>query len=130
MDMDRWTGRPIDNLESVYQSVEILLSTPIGSRVMVRQYGGGVAELLGRALTPPLFLAWRQLIGTAIDLWEKRLKVRRVSVTGSAEALRRGHAGLVIEADYRPRAYQGDMRVDRSLRLVAGLQSGQFRITS
>ncbi len=61
-----------------------------------------VAELLGRLVTPDLFAAWRQLIGTAIDLWEPRFRVRRVSLKGSVDQLRLGQVGLLIEADYRP----------------------------
>lgn len=112
-DFDRHTGKVIDNLASAFQGVEIILSTRIGSRVMRREFGGGVLELLGRAITPSLFAAWQQLVGTAIDLWEPRFRVRRVKPKGSAEELRLGHAGLSIEVDYRPRGHLGDFTVER-----------------
>ncbi len=57
---------------------------------MRREFGGGVVELLGRAMTPALFAAWKQLVATAIDLWEPRFRVRRVLVTGSVEEIRTG----------------------------------------
>lgn len=116
-DIDRYTGKVIDNLTSAFQGVEIILSTRIGSRVMRREFGGGVVELLGRAITPSLFAAWQQLIGTAIDLWEPRFHVRRLTPAGSPEQLRLGHAGLKIEVDYRPRGHLGDFRVERVLSL-------------
>lgn len=112
-DISRYTGKVIDNLESAFQGVEIILSTRIGSRVMRREFGAGALELLGRAITPSLFAAWQQLVGTAIDLWEPRFRVRRVKPKGSAEELRLGHAGLSIEVDYRPRGHLGDFTVER-----------------
>lgn len=111
--IDRRTGRVIDNLSSAHQGVEVALSTRLASRVMRREFGGGVVELLGRAMTPALFAAWKQLVATAIDLWEPRFRVRRVLVTGSVEEIRTGRAGLMIEADYRPKGHLGDFTVER-----------------
>lgn len=113
--IDRHTGKVIDNLVSAYQGVEVALSTRIGSRTMRREFGGGVVELLGRAVTPHLFAAWQQLVGTAIDLWEPRFRVRRPLVKGSVEQIRLGQVGLTIEADYRPRGHRGDFTVERVL---------------
>lgn len=113
---DRRTGRLIDNLTSAFQGVEVIMTTRIGSMVMLREFGGGVVELLGRLVTPALFAAWRQLVGTAIDLWEPRFHVRRVFPVASVEQLRLGHIGLTIEVDYRPRGHLGDFTVERVLR--------------
>ncbi len=120
--IDRNTGRPIDNLSSALQGVEVILATRLASRVMRREFGGGVVELLGRAMTPFLFSAWRQIVVTAIDLWEPRFKVRRIQATGSVEQIRLGQASIVIEADYRPKGHLGDTRVERvvTFRLKAG----------
>jgi phage baseplate assembly protein W len=122
--IDRSTFLPIDNLAHTLQSVEVILSTDIGSRVMRRQFGGGVAELLGRALTPKLFAIVQQLIGTAIDLWEPRLHVRRVSFGGSVDGVRRGAATVVIEADFRPRGHLGDFTVERNLSFSVSFARG------
>ena len=60
--LDRRTGKRISNLESAYQAVTFTLSTRIGDVILLREFGGGVVELLGRAMTPALFAAWKQLI--------------------------------------------------------------------
>lgn len=125
--IDRQTGRVISGLDSAYQGVEVTLGTRLASRVMRREFGGGIVELLGRSLTPPLFAAWRQLVATAIDLWEPRFKVRRVGYTGTVEEIRRGHATVQIEADYRPRAHLGDFTVERVVSF--NLNAGQSGIT-
>lgn len=111
--IDRRTGKVIDNLSSAYQGVEVILTTRINSRVMRREFGAGVVELLGRAVTPSLFTAWLQLVATAIDIWEPRLPVRRIVPSGTADEIRMGRAGVLIEADYRPRAHLGDFSVER-----------------
>jgi phage baseplate assembly protein W len=111
--IDRRTGRVIGNLASAYQGVEVVLTTRIGERLMRREFGAGIAELLGRLMTPPLFVAFQTLIATAIDLWEPRFAVRRVLVTGTVDQVRTGRAGFKIEADYLPRGHLGDMRVER-----------------
>jgi phage baseplate assembly protein W len=111
--IDRRTGAVTDNLSHAYQGVEVILSTRLGSRIMRREFGGGIVELLGRLVTPSLFAAFQQLLATAIDLWEPRFQVRRISANGSASELRLGHVGLTIEADYRPRGHLGDYTVER-----------------
>ena len=126
-DIDRRTGLVIDNLASAFQGVEITLSTRVGSLITLREFGGGAVELLGRALTDSLFAAFRQLIATAIDLWEPRFKVRRVYGTGSVEEIRQGRAGIVIEADYRPRGHLGDTRVERVVSFDLTFFGGEVR---
>lgn len=113
--IDRRTGRPVETLASAFQAVEVIFSTRIGERIMRREFGAGLAELLGRLATPALFVAFQTLIATAIDLWEPRFAVRRITVDGSPDALRLGHAQFDIEVDYRPRGHLGDLRVERVL---------------
>jgi len=110
--ISRHTGQPISNLDSAFQGVEVALSTLLGSRVMRREFGGGVLELLGRLVRPSLFDAFRQLVATTIDLWEPRFSVRKVSLTGTVDGLRTGAAGLKIEVNYRPRGHLGDFTVE------------------
>lgn len=129
-DLDRGTFEPIDNFTSALQSVEVILSTRIGSRVMRREFGGGAAELLGRAITGPLFAAFQQLVATAIDLWEPRFQVRRVSVTGSTDEIRAGTAGFSLEVDYRPRGHLGDFRVERVVNFSIGFRAGGIQVAA
>lgn len=110
--VDRNTGQVVGNYASALQSVEVIFSTAIGERVMRRHFGAGLVELLGRAVTPPLFAAWQTLIAVGIDLWEPRFRVRGVYVTGSVDALRLGRAGVRIEVDWRPRGHLGDLTVE------------------
>lgn len=126
--VDNRSFRPIDNLGSAIQSVETILGTSIGSRLMRREFGGGVLELLGRPLTPSLFSAWMQVVATAIDLWEPRFRVRRFLWSGSVEEIRRGHAALRLEVDFRPRGHLGDFTVDRVLSVSLNFADGNLAV--
>ena len=122
--IDRRTGAVIGNLASAYQGVEVILTTRLASRVMRREFGAGVVDILGRAITPSLFATWMQLVATAIDLWEPRFSVRRILPTGSVDEIRTGHAGLLIEAEFRPRGHLGDFTVERVVGFNVGFGRG------
>ncbi|HEV7251424.1 MAG TPA: GPW/gp25 family protein [Shinella sp.] len=114
-DYDRSTGAPIDNLTSALQSLEILFTIRIASLAMLREFGAGVIELLGRRITRKLFPIFLQLVATAIDLWEPRFKVRRIVPSGSVDDIRKGILKVSIEVDFRPRGHLGDETVERRL---------------
>lgn len=126
-DFDRRTGALIDNYASAVQGVEVILSTRIGSLVMLRQFGGGIAELLGRLLTPKLFAMFRVLLAAAIDVWEPRFRVRAVTVGGTVNELRLGTATISIEVDWRPRGHLGDETVEAVRRFSVGLAGGSLQ---
>lgn len=128
--IDRNTGRIIGPLESTLQSVEVILGTSLESRCMRREFGGGVLELLGRRMKPQLFVAWQQLVATAIDLWEPRFRIRRITFNGSVEALRLGNAALMFEADFRPRAHLGDFTVERRVSFGLKFPNSSVQVTT
>lgn len=111
MDIDRHTGELIDNYDSAVQSVEVILGTRLHSLVMLREFGGGIIELLGRLMTPALFGAFRALIAASIDTWEPRFEVRRVDFHGEVDDIRLGRAEFSVTVDWRPRGHLGDFTV-------------------
>jgi len=127
--IDRRTGHVIDNFTSACQSVEVIFATPIGERIMRRQFGAGIVELLGRLMRPDLFPVVMVLIAAAIDVWEPRFRVRAVRFTGSVDAVRAGQAGIAIEVDWRPGAHRGDFTLEGTRAMVLRY-SGQRWVTS
>lgn len=111
-DFDRRTGGLIDNYASAVQSVEVIITTRLGALVMLREFGAGVSELLGRLMTPQLFAVFKILIAAAIDLWEPRFRVRSIMVDGDVDAIRLGTASLRIDVDWRPRGHLGDPTIE------------------
>lgn len=124
-DIDRNTGQVISGEQSVLQSVEIIFSTRIGEVVMLRHFGAGIVELLGRSMTPQLFAAFQMLIVVAVQRWEPRLKIRGVYPKISASSIELGQAGVRIEADYMPNGHKGDFTVQKVLQFgLAAFNNG------
>ena len=83
--MSRSTGRALEGAAHLAQSIADILTTPIGSRVMRRDYGSLLPELIdapGNAATRmKLFGA----TATAIMRWEPRIRLTRISLTADQE---------------------------------------------
>lgn len=78
--MNRHTGAALGELEHICQSVADVLTTRPGTRVMRRDYGSQLPELLdqpGNATTQLLCYA---AIATALMRWEPRLRLGRVQL--------------------------------------------------
>lgn len=100
--ISRADGRPMDGLAHLRQSVMDILTTPRGSRVMRRDYGSDLFNLVDQNLTG-LTLA-RLYAATVIALrqWEPRLRVLRVVADPVAQSNGAGRVVLTIEAEYLP----------------------------
>lgn len=95
--MDRNAGAAIEGVDHLAQSIGDILTTPLGTRPMRRDYGSMLFELVDH----PLNSATRQLAyaATAMALrrWEPRIRVKKVSLSGGAETL--GQATISIEGE-------------------------------
>lgn len=109
--IDRKTGRLIRDWDHVVQSVQRILATRIGFRIMRRSFGSGALTILGRRLTPQVVALFRLLVVLSLERWEPRVKVRRVTLTGTVDAARGGDVGAVIAVDYLPNGHRGDTTV-------------------
>lgn len=80
----RLTGRPIDQDEHLTQSITDILTTPKGSRVMRRDYGSRLPELIDAPMNGETIVDVFAATAEALDRWEPRLRLRRVEITGTA----------------------------------------------
>lgn len=67
----------------IESSLEILLSTRLGERIMVPNYGCNLDELLFESLNRTLITHVTELIKTAILYHEPRIDVERIDITES-----------------------------------------------
>lgn len=78
--MDRRTGKPLSGLAHLRQSIEDILTTPIGSRRMRPEYGSS----LRRYVDLPVNEGWKSAVqaevARALGRWEPRLRLERVKV--------------------------------------------------
>lgn len=94
--MNAQTGRTLDGLEHIQQSVRDILTTPIGSRVMRRDYGSLLPELIDQPLHGATALRAYSATVVAIMKWEPRIRVQQITRTVSTE--RPGRLDLSISA--------------------------------
>ena len=107
--IDRTTGRPLGGWLHVVQSVGVILSTPIGSRVMRRTFGSVVPGLLGQNITSRTALRFVTAIMIALELWEPRFRLKQAVFDGNTpEAARAGGLRIRLLGEYRPRGHLGD----------------------
>ena len=78
--MDRHTGLPISGLDHLQQSIEDILTTPLGSRLMRPEYGSTIR----RFVDLPVSEGWKSAVqaeaARALKRWEPRLELTQVQV--------------------------------------------------
>lgn len=94
--MNAHTGAALSGVEHIQQSVADILTTPIGSRVMRRDYGSLLPELIDQPLNGPTALRAYAATVVALMRWEPRIRVQQVTRQVSVE--RPGRFDLVIHA--------------------------------
>ncbi|OAK55048.1 baseplate assembly protein [Variovorax paradoxus] len=97
--MDRVTGKALDGIEHLRQSIADILGTPQGTRVMRRIYGSLWPELIDQpdngATRVRLFAA----TAGALMKWEPRLRLSRVQIFSTATP---GQVVLDLQGIYSP----------------------------
>lgn len=77
--MSRTDGRTITDTEHISQSLSDILRTPVGSRVMHREYGSLLFDMLDQPQTPALELQIKVAVFMAVLKWEPRVSLTSVT---------------------------------------------------
>lgn len=110
--MSRITGRRLTPIEHLHQSVEIILTTFLASRLARRTFGSllpGLIDAPDNALTR---IRCYSAIASAIMNWEPRLRVTRVRMESGEQP---GQAIITLEGEFRPTG--GRVRFSTALQL-------------
>jgi phage baseplate assembly protein W len=94
--MHRRSGKPLDGTAHLIQSISDILSTPIGSRVMRRDYGSLLPELVDAPAHAATRLAVFAATAIALGRWEPRLSLTKIAFNVGAT---RGQFELELEGD-------------------------------
>lgn len=78
------TGKSLAGIDHLRQSIRDILTTPIGSRVMRRDYGSRLFELIDAPINSNTLLELYAATADAIAAWEPRFEL--VSVTAVSAA--------------------------------------------
>lgn len=94
--LDRRTGQPLAGIAHLRQSIEDILTTPLGSRRMRPEYG----SQLRRYVDLPVNEGWKSAVqaevARALGRWEPRLKLERVKVVAVLD----GQISLALSGRY------------------------------
>lgn len=82
-------GTRLSGIDHLRQSVADILRTPIGSRVMRRDYGSDLFRLADAPLNRTTILALIASTATALAKWEPRFKLQSVAASSPS-------AGVVV----------------------------------
>lgn len=107
--MSATTGRRLDDLAHLRQSIADILATPLGTRVMRREYGSALPDLVDAPLDGVTVLDIIQASAGAIGRWEPRVAVRRVVVRSVAAGQ------ITLDLDLLWRADGGALRLEGML---------------
>lgn len=91
-------GKPLDGIAHLRQSIRDILTTPIGSRVMRREYGSRLFQLVDAPLNAETIVDLYAATAEAIATWEPRFRLTNVTVA-SADA---GAVELDLTGEYLP----------------------------
>ncbi|WP_099863707.1 GPW/gp25 family protein [Pararhizobium haloflavum] len=114
VDIDRVTGGNITGWDQVVQSIDEIMLTSFGERIMREWFGSMVPRLLGENLNEETVINFFAAIGSALDQWEPRFQISRI-VPISVD--RNGHFEVRLEGIYRPRALLGDFSAEGARRV-------------
>ncbi|WLI76950.1 GPW/gp25 family protein [Kosakonia sp. H02] len=78
--LSRTTGRSLTDTDHIRQSISDILRTPVGSRVMRRDYGSLLFEMLDQPQTPALALQIQSACYMALLQWEPRITLSAVTI--------------------------------------------------
>ena len=81
--MNRETGGAIGDLEHITQSIADILTTRIGTRVMRREYGSLLPELVDHPFNDATRLRVYAATVMALMRWEPRISLNRVQFLGA-----------------------------------------------
>lgn len=98
--MNASTGKPLAGDAHLVQSIADILTTPIGTRVMRRDYGSALFELLDAPLNALTRLRLFAATADALRRWEPRIRLTRVALIdgeGSGTGFAGGRATLQLE---------------------------------
>ncbi len=92
------TGRKLGGIDHLRQSIRDILTTPIGSRVMRRDYGSRLFELIDTPYSSATKLAIIAATAEALMTWEPRIEVEDITL----RSYNPGHIIIDLSGRYLP----------------------------
>lgn len=96
--IDATNGKRITGVDHLRQSIRDILTTPVGSRVMRRDYGSRLFDLVDAPMNRETLVDIYAATAEALATWEPRIVVEQVT----AQSAEPGRVVLSISGVYAP----------------------------
>lgn len=93
---DRATGERITEAEDIRQSINDILTTPLGSRISRRTYGSRLYDMIDQPANRANRVLLYSAVATALLRWEPRIELKRVDIAPQDAAQGRWTITLTI----------------------------------
>lgn len=92
------TGKSLGGIAHLRQSIADILRTPLGTRVMRRDYGSNLPRLVDAPMNKSTIMDITAATATAISRWEPRFRLTKCQVVAAAP----GRVELDLTGEYLP----------------------------
>lgn len=82
--IDAKTGKSLSGVDHLRQSLRDILTTPVGTRVMRRDYGSRLYQLVDAPLNRGTIMQLYAATAEAIRRWEPRFKITQVKIASAS----------------------------------------------
>jgi len=133
------TGKELKGYDHLRQSIRDILKTPIGSRVMRRDYGSRIWDLVDAPINAETLAELHIATAEALDKWEPRILIESVAVTFDPLKVRISDGVVVLSyenvkktsaeeigANNDKSSFQGDFTAAIGGLLPSGLESDGY----
>ncbi|MCP3940520.1 MAG: phage baseplate protein [Desulfobacteraceae bacterium] len=79
--MNRRTGKAISGIPCLEQSIEDILSTRIGSRIMRKNYGSRIYDFIDAPINQVTTILIYAAIAEALFVWEPRIEILKIQAS-------------------------------------------------
>ena len=117
------TGLLLSDWDHVEQSIQVILTTRLGQRVLRRDFGSEVPDLVGKPMTTRVLLAFYVAVAGAIARWEPRFEVTKCEIPAAGAD---GVIEMQIHGVYYPRGHLGDFSTSSSKTTKVHLNKNQL----
>jgi len=96
MAMDDETGKPIPERERIRRAIRDVVLTPVGTRLLRRDYGSDLLRLVDSPIGTSLRVSVAEAIMRALRAWVPNIKVTRVEMSGSESQATEGEVSVKV----------------------------------
>jgi phage baseplate assembly protein W len=103
--INRNTGKGLTGWLHCAQSIHDILATPVGTRVMRRDYGSRIPDLMDKPMTQDTLFEATAAAAVALETWEPRFRLKLLALNAAGQD---GRMSITVKGTYYPRGHLGD----------------------